>query len=434
MTRFEPSKRSWPVAALDAAKSSVLNVYDHWALALFSLAAAFSIWFVIQDVENPRVTARYPDAGFTIPVDAENVDQLIPDSENNFVAVTVEGREDDLAALSVRDFEARIDIKGVPPGVPTALPVKVRSLRGGVDVLSVEPPTITVTLEPLATKTFEVQDNQQGQLPAGLIIKDSKIEPLTVEVRGLQKLLDSVVSVDVDVNLAGLREGSNEVNNEVKARSIAGRDVDVTITPSRAKVTYQVQQSFVQKSLPVIAPTTGQVAAGYRIVSESVDPPTVSASGPADLMSGLSELLTQPIDVSNANSEVRLIRSIDVQQNISVERRTVTVRIDIRPIDCATGTTTAACGALSVQVAPIPTDQPPNLVVLGSLRVTVQLTGPLSVLDTITPSMITAKVSLAGGQAGTGSFPVTVTLPATLANAGVRAEISPPITVQLGPP
>jgi hypothetical protein len=58
MTRFEPSKRSWPVAALDAAKSSVLNVYDHWALALFSLAAAFSIWFVIQDVENPRVTAR----------------------------------------------------------------------------------------------------------------------------------------------------------------------------------------------------------------------------------------------------------------------------------------------------------------------------------------------------------------------------------------
>lgn len=59
--------------------------------------------------------------------------------------------------------------------------------------------------------------------------------------------------------------------------------------------------------------------------------------------------------------------------------------------------------------------------------VNVQLTGPLTVLDTIQPAQITAKVSLAGGVAGTSELPGDGLVPANLASQGVRAEQPSPI-------
>jgi hypothetical protein len=42
------------------AKATIRSVADHWMLAIFSLIAAGGIWFVIQDIENPRVEALVP--------------------------------------------------------------------------------------------------------------------------------------------------------------------------------------------------------------------------------------------------------------------------------------------------------------------------------------------------------------------------------------
>ena len=55
------------------------------------------------------------------------------------MAVEVEGREDDLAALSVEDFVATVDVQDIAAGRPTEVPVKVTSRRDGVRVLAVDP-------------------------------------------------------------------------------------------------------------------------------------------------------------------------------------------------------------------------------------------------------------------------------------------------------
>ena len=48
--------------------------------------AAFAIWFVIQDVENPRVEASFLPEGqlANIEVAATNVDDLIPDESSSW--------------------------------------------------------------------------------------------------------------------------------------------------------------------------------------------------------------------------------------------------------------------------------------------------------------------------------------------------------------
>lgn len=82
-------------------------------MAAFSLRCPFGIWFVIQDVENPRIQKCFPeDCTRVIPVEAINADQFIPTSTFS-VGVRVEGREADLQRLSQGDFHATVDVKGI---------------------------------------------------------------------------------------------------------------------------------------------------------------------------------------------------------------------------------------------------------------------------------------------------------------------------------
>jgi len=431
--RGENGRAPWHKVARGMARGTLLSFYEHRALALFSLVAAFAIWFVIQDVENPRVQAQFPPEGEppSIPVQAVNADRLLP-NDTTEVSVIVEGREDDLALLSADDFRATIDVKGIPANSPTTLPIRVTA-PDGVKVLKVIPSTIIVTLEPVVEKEFEVRVNPSGQLPPGLEIRDQEVEPRFVTVSGLAEQLDLVASVTLDVNLSALKDGTVPVEGALTARTATNSPVDLAISPSRAKVTYTISQQFVQRALPVVASLAGQVAPGYRVTNIVVEPPVISAAGPADRMP--TELRTEPIQLGNARSEIRLVSSIAAQENLSLERNQVSVRIEVKPIEC-TGVANAPCGPLALPVAPVPVNIPANLAILSPvpLRVYVQLTGPLPVLDALTanPGQVTATIDLSNAAAGQGAYNVNVNIPASLANQGVRAEPISPVTLTLG--
>jgi len=421
----------WPRAAANVARGSILTVVDHWALALFSLAAAFAVWFVIQDVENPRVTATFPAEGpATIPIGYVNDEAAIP-NQQRFVSVDVEGREDDLAALSADDFEVTIDLKGVPINTPIQLPVKAASTRDGVRVLAVRPSTVEVILEPLTEQTFRVSLNTSGQLQAGLQATP-EIEPIEVTVRGLEAQLRNVVSVDLDVNLNALRDGANVVEGDLRARSATGAQVEVSVAPARAKVTYTVVQTFVQRSLPVIPVVTGTLAPGYRFGNMVVEPPFLTASGPRSRMDGITQLGTASINVTGATADIVLTRNVELPENVTVgDRRQVTVRIEVRPIECG-GATNTACGYVSVQLAPGFENSPAGQFVQGTVSVVVRLSGPLAELQKLDPRSIAATVNLAT-PVSPGQYPVTITVPPALTSAGIRAEQPSPIPVSLGP-
>jgi hypothetical protein len=258
------------------------------------------------------------------------------------------------------------------------------------------------------------------------------VEPLTVKLSGLQDRINNVVAVDFDVNLSALREGANVIEGEFRARSLVGNEVGVTITPNRGKVTYTVRQLNITRSVPVIATTSGQVAPGSRITNVVVEPATISVSGPADRMASLTELRTEAVPVTNATAEIRLTRNIDTQlDNLTLERRQVSVRVEVKPIECSGSSGTGPCSGLTLGVAPLPVDQPTDLVITNVLRINVQLTGPLVELEKLNPTSITARVSLANGGIGTAFYPVTVVIPANLSNLGIRAEQPGPVQVTL---
>lgn len=407
------------------------EISSHWGMAAVSLVSAGAIWFVIQDIENPRTEGVVPvdptDQG--IPVEFVNVSPDYVVAETARVRVRVEAREADIPNLNAADFRAVVDMQGVQGEVGVLRPVRVTSAEDGVTVIAVEPSQVFVQLVRVAQREFEVQVNLTGELPSGFVETEARVvEPAFVTIRGREELVANVDRIEIDVNLSGQRQDF-EVTGELVARNLNGDRQQVIVIPTRATVSFTIEPAFVEKTLPVRPRATGEPAAGYQIKSISADPPTVTVRGAAADVANLTELTLEQLDITGASTPVTQTRRLTELSGVTMGRESVVVEVQIEPIQCGTSSPDAPCGATTFVVAPSFVDVPAELAVAdGSYGVTVKLSGPLSAAGTLDPRSIVAIVSLAGGVAGVATYDPAVSVPAPY-----RVENVAPLSVELIP-
>ena len=412
------------------------DLRGHWPAALFSVAAAFIIWFIIEDITNPREEGRAPaDSG--IQVTAVNVPDGYLVSIPQTVFVTVQARESDIATLRPDDFRATVDLADVDPTVGSVnVPVQVTSRRDNVDVLEVSPPTVNVHLERAFRREVEVTARMIAPPPPGFRIKQVNgveippdIEPPIVTIEGPEELVARVERVEIDVNLATARTATFSVQGDLVARSEAGNEIQLSISDTRATATFQIESVVSPTTLGIRGQTTGTPAKGFAIVNVTVDPPTVEVTGPQAVIEGLKgPLLVEPVDVSNARQDVTQTRTLEPPENVSVEVETVVVTVEIAPIP----------SRIAIWTEVTVEDVPPGLIAipgaLPSVRATeVVISGDQADIDAVRedPTLIRATVSLSGAQAGTASYTPTVTVPPGV-NVESRTDVT--ITLAAGPP
>lgn len=413
----------------------VSNVSQHWGLALFSLVAAFGIWMLVEDEQNPRTQAVVPlETNQAVPVVPLNVpdDAIVRDQPT--VRVRVEARKADIEGLRESDFRATIDLRGVTPGEAVSRPVRVESRRGGVRVLSVQPSQVDITLVGATTKEVPVQVRIVGEFPSGFRLKDGvepSAEPSIVRLRGPADLVESVRIAEVEVNVAGLRDGVATVEGDLVARTIGGNRIEVTITPARARATLRIEQTFSQRTLALSAAVTGSPAPGYRITNISIDPPGVVVAGPKSLVDFLQSLAIEKVDVTGAKTDVTQTKQIDRPPNVTIDRQTVVVRIEVRAIECSTTQPVSPCTSVTYVVGPTFTDFPPGMTVEGGSQVVVRVFGSLPQIQQLKAADIRATVSLTGAILGMSTLNAVVTILPS-GPPGLRAEADA-VTIRIVP-
>ena len=187
--------------------TAVLAVFRHWPLTIFSVVLAFAIWFLVEDVENPRIEATVPgEDQAAIPVEVVNVPPGLIVGEVTPIRVFVEAREGEVDELRAADFEAVVDASGVRAGEARSLPVTVTTERRDVRVVRPEPGTVEVSV---------VADREQGACPSPL---SSPASFPRASVRAcprsslpsspspaVEGLVESVDQVQATVSIAGLQ-------------------------------------------------------------------------------------------------------------------------------------------------------------------------------------------------------------------------------------
>lgn len=426
MNQAKDGFREWLQLTWAVSRAVVSDLGRHWLMASFSLVAGFGVWFAIQDVENPRVTEVVPLAtNQDIPVEALNVPSNFI-FQGDAVKVRVEAREQDMPDLIPDDFEATVDLTGVDPARESEVRVEVRSHKDGVRVIEAVPSTIRVRLVPAETREMQVTPRYNGSLPEGyrLLENDVDINPTFVKVTGTSEQLAAIATISVDIGLNGRRDATSVVEGPVVARAPNGNSVTVEINPDRAKVTLKIEQTFSQRTLPVVTSITGTLPCCYRVAGVTYEPSTVLVTGPKDVMDNLAQVTTDSLDITGATTNVSQTKQVVRIPNTSMDRTTVVVRVAIVPIDCVA--TPSLCTA-TVRVAVLPQDPPPGLVPnLGVYYTDVVVSAAANLL--LKPEDFKATVSLANGSPGTATYQVRVDPP-----AGVRVDRASPVTIELIP-
>ncbi len=402
------------------AVTAVLAVVRNWLLAIFSVVAAFAIWFLVEDVENPRIEATVPaEDQALIPVEVVNVpDGLIVD-EVAPIRVLVEAREEDVGELRAADFKAVVDGFGIAGEGVRSLPVTVTTERREVSVIRPEPGTVEVVAVATVSRELPVTIVINGELPSGFRQGLPEVDPPFVEITGREGLVQSVDQVQATVSIAGL-QNTQTFNVELAARTSDGSRVTVTLSRNRARVTVPVQEALLTRQIAVLGGATGRPARGYSVTDVTVNPSPIEVTGPREIVEGLTVFVVDDVDVSSAIAQVIESRELELPAGVTAGVETVFITVTITPQD----------GWRVLRVVPLFRDVPEGLALApGIYFVEVRLAGPEPELARLGIDDVTAVVSLAEAPPRFSRHEPEVTAP-----EGIEVVSVAPLWVQLVDP
>jgi len=399
---------------------------------LLALVLGVSVWV-------SAVTGADPDEVriSTIPLEIIGSDPslIITSDIPSEVEITVRAPKSVWDQLTAQENAvwATLDLSGLGAG-EHSVEFKAGVLERPYQIVLKNPETVTVILEPLASRTLSIDPSLSGLPAIGYQSGDVKIDPTEVIITGPESLVNQAVRARVAISLDGIRENLDESvpiqivdeNNSV----VQG----LTITPESARVTVPVSQQGGFRDVAVKVVVTGQIAAGYRLENISVFPPvvTVFASDP-ELVTTLPGIIeTQPLDLQDANEDITTRLALNLPENVTlVGAQTVEVKVVISPIQTSLTLLNQPINVigltegLSIQIFPQTVD--------------VIISGPLPTLDALTPQDVIVTVDVTGLGLGTHQLIPVVNvlvdnvLVESILPGTIEVVLSPPVTPTITP-
>jgi YbbR domain-containing protein len=323
--------------------------------------------------------------------------------------------------------QAWIDLSGLSDGTHV-VPVKTQVQLTPVQVVSIEPAEVEVTMEPLITRLFPIQVNVSGDPALGYRSGDLQVNPPDVTVSGPSTHVDQVAGVQVSLDVSGASDTVKKIIAVLPVDANGEVVSGLTLTPPTVEVTQVISLLGGYRNVVVKVLTTGQVAEGYWLTNVSVSPPnvTVFSSNPAlvNALPGFVE--TNPMDLSGLNDDVDFRATLNLPDGISLAgEQSVLVRLSIA----------AQEGSLPINLPLEVVGLPPELkATLAPETVELLLTGPLPLLNNLTPGGIRISVNLTGLEVGLYQVtPVVDLLPSQVSVASINPE-SVGVTIEVAPP
>jgi len=206
------------------------------------------------------------------------------------------------------------------------VPVQLE-LQPNVTVRRLTPTSIRVDVDELDKVSKQVKIERTHQVPSGFREVSATAKPQEVTIEGPKSQLDGVEAV-ATIDLDGKQRTFEEPSVAVVVRDAGKKKLDkLKVTPAEVSVTVTIQGVSTAAVKNVTYNLSGQPAAGYRVTSVTVTPPTVSVSGLPSALSTLAQVIADPVDISSATADV--IRTVFLRPPAGVDANPKTVQVHV---------------------------------------------------------------------------------------------------------
>lgn len=267
---------------------------------LLALICAVALHFYVVSQTHPTRSRT-----LALSLDTKNIpaDMLLDSSSTIPVNVTVEGSSDDIDRVSRDNISAYVDLKGAHAGTNSNLSVQIdRGHAGPVVVTDVEPARAAIVLSTKSQRSLLITPTYPGTPPVGYSYRPPVIFPERVSISGSREAVDSVAQLIVSPTSSAM---TNAVDGSfpVVAFDAAGHAVpDITVTPPSVHVSIGTNKVPATKAVLVSPTIIGETAYPYKVVAIQTSPESVKLSGLPSILSTVSTVGTEAIDVTGAST------------------------------------------------------------------------------------------------------------------------------------
>lgn len=383
-------------------------------LKAISLVLSFSLWIYIINVENPIKTMKV----YNVPVRLENLENigeqnlaLLP-NQDVMITLTVKGPASEVYRSVASNFRvvANLDDVALKAGA-NEVPIEITSYPSDIDVTPSSNVKAVIYLDDYLEREVSIVSQYDATAAEGHFIAGVTFNPSSATVKGPAEYVNRVTALAAKGGRGDLENNYKEIVSLVPIDENGNEVNHVIITPLYVEVNVEV---FRTKTVPLVIDTSGEIGAGFELLSSSIAPGEMLIAGPDNLMEQVNEIKTAEFNLASLTDTTDVIVNLLIPNGIiSINNgSTATVTFEVRAYETKTlSKNLSVLGLADGLIAEFSSD-----------TVEVVVSGPQSALETVTEGNITVEIDLADLVAGEYKLKPDIGLPEDIGQVSVTPE------------
>jgi YbbR domain-containing protein len=296
----------------------------NWKLKVLCFFIAFVTWVGVVYAGNPPetkvVALPVPQSPANIPASFVLVHRV------NDILVRIGGDQNTLDALNPQTLTVNVDWSEVNRAGTYSIPLSVTSSDPTIELI--DPPTsVQVDLDSFTSKAVPVTIQITSPPPVGYQSGTEQATPSTIVVDGPEHELVGIVA-KVAVNLSTQKANFQEQIPVLVYTAAGVRLNNVSVDHTDVSVSIAITADFTTKNLAVIARTEGNPSEGHYLTGIIVNPLTVIATGPRDLLNSIDFVYTTPIALAGGFGNYTVTVTLLAPPGVTLSITKVSVEIE----------------------------------------------------------------------------------------------------------
>lgn len=387
---------------------------------ILALAVSLLLWFMIHLDEVPTtptistgISSKIVER--TVPVQPYGLDSnayVLTSLSTDEVRLEIKGQRSMLTSIFTNDdYKVLVDLSQVKDGSNT-LPL-VPDLPSGVEVVSMEPSMVTVNVEKLGTKAFNVNIVPEGAPSAGYSVGAPVVEPSSpVKVVLPEGQLEAVAKVQGSVSVKDAKEDVVQKKVKLQAYDAEGKVIDnAIITPQTVEVRVPVNQPYTK--VPLRIKYSGQLPDGLVLSKVEPNVKEVSIYGSEQALAGIQSYDQATLDLTQFTQSGTSTVNVDLTPpsgSEKIEPSSIQIQVTVSPYDEAESTTKVFPN-VPIKLSGVENGLEGVLVSPKSGGLNITLTGSPSMLEGLSGDDIQLTGDLSGLGVGTHEIKLEADLP-----------------------
>ncbi|MEF2245424.1 CdaR family protein [Paenibacillus sp. IITD108] len=391
---------------------------DKWlnhptALKIISLLLAVLLWAVVHiDPETSPQTAtsstdtKIIEAISIMPVGLDTERFTLTAMEPTVARLVVEGRITHLFAASNDQYIVNVDLSNVKPGIHE-LPLTVK-LPKGIQKVELSPQLVTVRVEEIVTKDYDVQVITQGSPVEGLVVGTPAVMSeggSKVKVTLPSDDMSQVGSVVANVDISGADKTVVNKKAKVVVYDTQGNEMSgAVVVPDSIHV--EVPVTWPNKQVPIQIRYSGTLPEGMSIVSVKPEVNQTTVYADKAELDNITIFDGYVVDLSKIKqSGTYKVKAAAVDGVKSVSPAEISVQVNVE------SSITKTMSALPIHLQGTSKGTDVKIVSPASGRMDLIVSGSESALAELKASNIQITANIDDLDAGTHTLPLEVELP-----------------------